>query len=80
MTPLDSFAPSTSAPSSSVGGVPFEAIMAQLLRIDARLDTFSDELCQASEDESDDDGSGSDNANEDGGASFSDDNEMTASQ
>ena len=36
--------PSTSAPSSSIGGVTLEAIMAQLVRMDARLDTLSDEL------------------------------------
>ena len=45
-TPLASFTPSTSAPSSSVGGVTLEVIMAQLQHMDARLDTFSDELCQ----------------------------------
>ena len=38
--------PSTSALSSSGGGVTLEAIMAQLQRIDARLDTLSDKLCQ----------------------------------
>ena len=37
---------STSTPSSSSGGVTLEAIMAQLQHMDARLDTFSDELCQ----------------------------------
>ena len=37
--------PSTSAP-SLVDGVTLEAIMAQLQRMDARLDTLSDELCQ----------------------------------
>ena len=41
-----SFAPSTSAPSSSVGGVTLEAVMAQLQRMDARLNTLSGELCQ----------------------------------
>ena len=44
-TPLASSAPSTSAPSSSMGSVTLEAVMAQLQRIDARLDTLSDELC-----------------------------------
>ena len=44
-TPPASFAPSTVAP-SSVGGVTFKAIMAQLEHMDARLDTLSDELCQ----------------------------------
>ena len=44
-TPPASFAPSTFAPSSSAGGVTLKAIMAQLLRMDARLDTLSDELC-----------------------------------
>ena len=42
-TPL---APSTSASSSSTSGVTFEDIMAQLQRMDARLNTLSDELCQ----------------------------------
>ena len=41
-----SFAHSTSASSSSTGGVTLEAIMAQLQCMDARLDTLSDELCQ----------------------------------
>ena len=45
-TPPDSSTPSTSAPSSSTGGVTLKAIMAQLVRMDARLDTLSDELCQ----------------------------------
>ena len=81
-----------------------EAIMAQLVRMDARLDTLSDELCQvntrvscitwrqaiiggftassspspqASEDESDD-GSHSDDADEDDGASSFGDKEMIA--
>ena len=43
-TPPTSSAPSTSAPSSA-GGVTLEAVMAQLQRMDARLDTLSDELC-----------------------------------
>ena len=43
--PPASTTPSTSAPSSSMGGVTFEDIMAQLISMDARLDTFSDELC-----------------------------------
>ena len=38
--------PFTFAPSSSGGGVTLEAIMAQFQRIDACLDTLSDELCQ----------------------------------
>ena len=46
VAPLTSSAPSTSAPSSSVGGVTLDAIMAQLQCMDARLDTLSDELCQ----------------------------------
>ena len=46
VTPLASTAPSTSAPSSFVGGVTLAAIMAQLMRMDARLDTLSNELCQ----------------------------------
>ena len=39
-------APSTSDPSTSVGGVTLDAIMAQLQRMDARLDTLSLELYQ----------------------------------
>ena len=39
------FIPSTFAPSSLSGGVTLEAIMAQLQRMDARLDTLNDELC-----------------------------------
>ena len=81
--------------------------MAQLVCMDARLDTLSDELCQvntrvsciawrqaiiggftassspfpqASEDESDDDGFGGDDADEDDGASSFGDKEMTATQ
>ena len=42
-TPL---APSTFAPSSSMSRVTLEDIMAQLQRMDARLDTLSDELCR----------------------------------
>ena len=38
--------PSTFAPSSSTGGVTLKAIIVQLQRMDARLDTLSDELCQ----------------------------------
>ena len=34
------------APSSSTGGVTLEAIMAQLVHMDACLDTLSDKLCQ----------------------------------
>ena len=45
VAPPTSLAPSTSAP-SSMGGVTLDAIMAQLQRMDARLDTLSDELCQ----------------------------------
>ena len=45
--PFAATAPFTSIPSSSAGEVTFEAIMAQLVHMDARLDTFSDELCQA---------------------------------
>ena len=44
--PLASTAPSTSAPSSSTGGMTLEAIMAQLVHMDACLDTLSDKLCQ----------------------------------
>ena len=46
-TPSASSAPSTSAPLSSAGGATLEAIMAQLVRMDARLDTLSDKLCHA---------------------------------
>ena len=46
MTPPASTTPSTSAPSSFASGVTLESIMAQLVHIDARLDTLSDELCQ----------------------------------
>ena len=45
-TPLTSSAPSTFTPSSSVGGVTFKAVMTQLQRMDAHLNTLSDELCQ----------------------------------
>ena len=38
--------PSISAPSSSISKVTLKDIMAQLQRMDARLDTLSDELCQ----------------------------------
>ena len=44
--PPTSTAPSTSAPFSSADGVTLEAIMAQLVRMDARFDTLNDELCQ----------------------------------
>ena len=44
--PTASTTPSTSTPSFSANGVTLEAIMAQLVCIDARLDTLSDELCQ----------------------------------
>ena len=37
--------PVSTAPSSSAGGVTFKAIMAQLVHMNARLDTLSDELC-----------------------------------
>ena len=96
-------APSTSAPSSFAGGVTLEAIMAQLVHMDAHLDTFSNEPCQvntrvgriaqrqaamdgftaafspsppASKDESDD-GFGSEDADEDDGASSPSDGEMS---
>ena len=41
-----SSAPSTSAPSSSAIGVTLKAILAQLQCMDARLDSFTDEICQ----------------------------------
>ena len=43
--PPTPFAPSTSAPSSSSNNVSLKDIMVQLQRMDARLDTFRDELC-----------------------------------
>ena len=46
--PPASLAPSTSAPSSSTGGVTLEVVMVQLQCVDACLDTLSDELCQVS--------------------------------
>ena len=44
--PLTPSAPSTSAPSSSTSGVTIDVIMAQLQRMDACLDTLTNELCQ----------------------------------
>ena len=46
VAPPASTSPSTSAPSSSAGGVTLKAIIAQLVCMDALLDTLSDELCQ----------------------------------
>ena len=46
VTSPTSSAPSTSALSSSAGGVTLEAVIAQLQSMDARLDTLSDELFQ----------------------------------
>ena len=43
--PPASSTPSTLASFSSADGVTLDAIMAQLVHMDARLDTFSDELC-----------------------------------
>ena len=45
VAPPASIAPSTSAPSSSMGGVTLEVIMAQLVGMDACLDTLTGELC-----------------------------------
>ena len=45
-SPSTSFTPSTSAPSSSTGGVTLEAIMAQLVCMDTRLDTLTNEMNQ----------------------------------
>ena len=45
-TPPAHSTPSTSAPSSFKGGVMLEVIMVQLQRMDARLDTFTDEMSQ----------------------------------
>ena len=42
--PPASLAPSTSASSTSAGGVTLDTIMAPLQRMDAHLDTFSTEL------------------------------------
>ena len=44
-TPPTSTTPSTFAPSSSAGGVTLEAIMAQLVHMDALPDILSNELC-----------------------------------
>ena len=44
--PSTSTTPSTSAPSYFVGEVTLKVIMAQLVRMDAHLNTLSDELCQ----------------------------------
>ena len=44
--PPTSIAPSTSTPFSFMSGVTLEDIMAQLVRMDACLDTLSDKLCQ----------------------------------
>ena len=44
--PPISLAPTTSTPFSSVGGMTLDSIMAQLQRMDARLDTLNDDLCQ----------------------------------
>ena len=44
-TPPTSIASSISTSLSSTGGVTLEAIMAQLVHMDARLDILSDELC-----------------------------------
>ena len=46
MTPPAFFAPFTSTPSSSTGGVILKVIIAQFECMNAHLDTFSDELCQ----------------------------------
>ena len=45
VAPPASIAPSTSAPSSSAGGLTLEVIMARLVGMDAHLDTLTDELC-----------------------------------
>ena len=46
VAPPASTDPSTSTPSSSTGGMTLEAIVAQFVCMDARLDTLSDKLCQ----------------------------------
>ena len=43
-SPAASTIPSNFSPSSSIGDVTLEAIMAQLQCLDARLDTLTDEL------------------------------------
>ena len=45
-TPPTPSTPSTSTPSSSMGDVTFDVIMAQLQHMDACLDALNDELCQ----------------------------------
>ena len=45
-SPATSAVPSTFASSSLAVGVTLEAIIAQLQRMDARLDSLTDELCQ----------------------------------
>ena len=44
--PLTPSAPSTSAPSTYAGGVTLDAIIEQLQRMDARLDTLTTEMYQ----------------------------------
>ena len=46
VAPTTSISPSTFTPTSLAGGVTLETIMAQLVRMDARLDTLNEELCQ----------------------------------
>ena len=46
MIPPSSTTLSTFAPSSSIGNVTLEDIMVQLVRMNARLDTLNDKLCQ----------------------------------
>ena len=75
VTPPASSTPSTSTPSSFAGGVTLEAIVAQLVRMDARLPSSPSPLTL--EDKSDD-GSDSDDADEDDDASSFGDNKMTA--
>ena len=45
-TPPARSTPSTSTPSYSMGGVTLKAVVAQLQRMDARLNTLSNELCR----------------------------------
>ena len=45
-TPPAPYIPSTSTPSSTAGYVTLEDVMAQLERMDARLDTLNTELYQ----------------------------------
>uniref|UniRef100_A0A7N2MJ21 Uncharacterized protein n=1 Tax=Quercus lobata TaxID=97700 RepID=A0A7N2MJ21_QUELO len=69
---------STSAPFSSTSGVILEDIMAQFQRMDARLNTLSDELCQSDDSDGvDDDDAIAFDDEIDGDASSPSDDEMS---